>query len=92
MKTKSVTIALAVLLLLLTAVVAVAAPEPVSARHVIAGGGGRISDGATLILYNTIGEPVATHFVLTGDYGQAAGFWPGIFASGKELYLPLVKK
>ena len=39
MKTKPVALALAVLLLLLTAVVAVAAPEVVSARHVIAGAG-----------------------------------------------------
>ena len=91
MKAKTVPSVVAVLLLLITVATAVAAPDPVLARHVIAGGGGRISDGATLVLHNTIGEPVATHLVVTGDYGQAAGFWPGLY-SGEHLFLPLVKK
>jgi hypothetical protein len=91
MKTKAVAIALAALLLLLAAAVAAAAPDPVLARHVIAGGGSRLSDGATLVLYSTIGEPVATALAVTGDYGQAAGFWPGL-SSGDHLYLPVVQK
>lgn len=91
MKTKTVATMLAVLLLLLTTVMAVAAPEPMIARHVIAGGGGRISDGATLVLYSVIGEPVATSFSVTGGYGHAAGFLPGLH-TGEHLFLPLVQR
>ena len=91
MKTKTVATTLAVLLLLLTAVVAIAAPEPVVARYVVSGGGERVSDGATLVLYSVIGEPVATNLIVTGGYGHAAGFLPGLH-TGDYLYMPLVQR
>lgn len=90
MKTKGLTILLAVAVLLTAFGVAAAAPNQVMARHVIASGG-QISDGAGLLLYSTIGEAAAGPLVVSGSYGAGAGFLLGVNAE-QELYLPAITR
>ena len=61
MRTARVIFVIASLLLLLTSVGAAAAPDQeVVFRQVIAAGGGLIGDGTTIVLANTIGEPIGS--------------------------------
>jgi len=81
----------AVMLLCLTFVTASAAPEPILARSVIAGGGQTVTDGVTLVLVGTIGEPIVGPPQVVGGYQMAAGFWRDLPLPYK-MHLPAVRR
>lgn len=91
MRTKMVVSSLAALLIVLAALTAVAAPDQVLVRQVLAGGGGQIGDGATLLLANTIGEPGVSGPVVVGSIGEAAGFWQGMNTDNR-IFLPSIAR
>ena len=83
---RRVAVGLLVLVILATAGVTLAAGPPTIARHVMAGGGDRVSAG-DFTIRATIGQ-ATTGRVTTGDTEPCAGFWcNGI---RYELFLPLV--
>lgn len=99
MRTVRAVFVIAGVLLLLTSAGAAAAPDQeVVYRQVVAGGGGLIGDGTTLLLANTIGEPVVGQLTLAAPLQEAAGFWQDGLASGQgglvqaRLYLPALRR
>ena len=87
------------LLALFTTFSAAAAPEQEAVfRQVVAGGGGLIGDGTTLLLANTIGEPVVGPLTLAAPFKEAAGFWQDGLTSEQgglvqsRLYLPALRR
>lgn len=98
MKAKTIVL-LVCLLALFTTFSAAAAPEQeVIFRQVVAGGGGLIGDGTTLLLANTIGEPVVGPLTLVAPFKEAAGFWQDGLTGGQgglvqsRLYLPALRR
>jgi hypothetical protein len=90
MKTRTRAMGVAVVgVVLLLAGAALASPEATTLdRSVIAGGGGRVEAGAS-ILEGTIGQPVVGR-ASAGVVQLDAGFWPGARGSSYRIYLPLV--
>lgn len=99
MRTARVIFVIASLLLLLTSVGAAAAPDQeVVFRQVVAAGGGVIGDGTTIVLANTIGEPIVGPLTLSAPFEESAGFWQDALTSGQGgliqslLYLPALRR
>lgn len=99
MRTTTIIFGIAGLLLLLTSPGASAAPDQeVVYRQVVAAGGGTIGDGTTIVLSNTIGEPVVGQLTLADPFQEAAGFWQDGLANGQGgliqslLYLPALRR
>ncbi len=87
MKRHAILLAL-LLVLVLVGNVAAAVTALSVARGVIAGGGGRVTNG-NFVLTGTIGQPV-TGVVSQGNYSLCSGFWCNF--EFLELFLPLISK
>jgi hypothetical protein len=98
MRAKRVVLLVCLLALFTTFSAAAAPDQEVIFRQVVAGGGGLIGDGTTLLLANTIGEPVVGPLTLAAPFKEAAGFWQDGLAGGQggmvqsRLYLPALRR
>jgi hypothetical protein len=80
-------------ILLLAATVVLAQGEPLLNWQVIAGGGGPSSDGSSVAINDTLGQPVVGPSSDGGSIALGAGYWYGTGAPrAVTLYLPLVTK
>jgi len=60
---------------------------------VIAGGGGPTSNGGSVTLNATLGQPIASTCLNSGDVRLQSGYWStGRTACGGAIYLPLVSR
>lgn len=95
MRTKRLLMPLLLLLLLAFAGVALsaplAAPVPTLGRSIIAAGGGRGEHGGSgMVIFGTVGQPVAGRSA-PGDDFLCTGFWCG-GAATFPIHLPLVMR
>jgi hypothetical protein len=84
---------LAILLLVLLTGAAASLDLPAVDWWVIAGGGGSTSNGGNVTLNATLGQPIASTCLNSGDVRLQSGYWStGWTTCGGAIYLPLVSR
>ena len=91
---KTIGILVLVLVFLMLFIGAVQAPSsPMIDWWVLAGGGGPTSNGGSLSLNATLGQPIASTCLNSGEVRLQSGYWSiGWTTCGGAIYLPLLSR
>ena len=91
---KKIGILILMLIILTLFIGAVQAPSsPMIDWWVLAGGGGVTSNGGSLSLNGTLGQPIASMCLNSGEFRLQSGYWStGWAACGGAIYLPLLSR